>query len=140
MSNNSVGRLDSRMRDAFKRFASPKVYSISTVTADKNVTGIGAGNVPETGAIFENTGAAGTVTLTMSSAQIIGTNFSIAVVVAQEVRLVPNTGGTFIVNGAIQTADKYISVTAIGDKIDVIYLGGTNWLVQDNGATVTVEA
>jgi len=92
----------------------------------------------QTGSLITNLGAAGTVTITLPPGARIGDTFDFAVLVAQELRIDPNT--QTINASAGQTADKYITANAIGESITVTYLGSDEWAVTGEVGTWTVEA
>lgn len=80
--------------------------------------------------MFDNTGAAGTVVLTLP-AIAPGYMFGLRAVVAQVLRFTSNEGGNVIGTSATQTS---VSVTAIGGVI-WIYSNpaGTKWIVEQHG-------
>lgn len=106
----------------FKRFRS--VTSNYTVLSTDNFT------------MFDNTGAAGTVVLTLP-AIANGYMFGLRATVAQVLRFTSNEGSNVIGTSATQTS---VSVTAIGGVI-WIYSDptGTKWIVEQHG-TQTITA
>ena len=79
------------------------------------------------GAIITNTGASGAVTLTSPGAVVpVGWNFKQVVTAAQNFVFDPLTAAC-IVKGAIQTADKTVTIADEGDFIHWVW-DGTYWI------------
>jgi hypothetical protein len=96
------------------------------------------------GAIVTNKGASASVTLTAPSGTVpIGWHVSIAVMADQAFLFdpKPDTAGVYI-KGAAQAAGKYISMTDIGDFVELVW-DGTDWLaiagISGADADITVQ-
>ena len=87
--------------------------------------------------MFDNTGAAGTVILTLP-AIANGYLFGLRAAAAQVIRFTSNEGSNIISTGLTDTS---VSVTAIGG---VIYIysnpAGTKWIVEDHGSQTITTA
>lgn len=110
-------------------FGTPVAYTgdATLVAADlnKNVT---------------NTGASGTVVLTLPAvAGLAGSILHVEVTAAQIVRLLP-VAGTAICLGGSSVVTKYLNIAGvIGNMVDV-YCDGTRWLVVNRDGVITKEA
>lgn len=96
------------------------------------------------GAIITNKGASGSVTITAPSSGIsAGFNVTIACMADQVLAFdpKPDTASVYV-KGAAQVAGKYISVTDIGDFVQLVW-DGTDWLaftsISGADADITVE-
>lgn len=87
-----------------------------------------------------NTGAAGTVTLTLPAVSgLAGYIFHVELTVAQVVRLDP-AGTESIYLGGSGVAGKYANIAGvIGNMVDV-YCDGTRWLIVNRDGVITKEA
>jgi len=87
-----------------------------------------------------NTGAAGTIVLTLlAAASAAGMAFRIQCTAAQIVRLLPQTGEKIYLGGS-GVASKYLNIAAvIGNYVDV-YCDGEKYLVTSYSGVVTKEA
>lgn len=110
-------------------FGTPVAYTgdATLVAADlnKNVT---------------NTGASGTVVLTLPAVTgLTGYILHVEVTAAQIVRLLP-VSGTAIALGGSAVVTKYLNIAGvIGNMVDV-YCDGTRWLVVNRDGVITKEA
>lgn len=87
-----------------------------------------------------NTGASGTITLTLPAiAGTAGSVLHVDLTVAQVVRLLP-VAGTAIALGGSAVVTKYLNIAGvIGNMVDV-YSNGTAWLVVGRDGVITKEA
>jgi hypothetical protein len=117
--------------------APPLVAPDASVTA-KTTTGNLA--IADYGVNLTNTGAGGTIVLTLlAAAAAAGMSLRVYVTVAQIVRLLPQTGEKIYLGGS-GTATKYLNIAAvIGNFVDV-YCDGEKYLVQGYSGVVTKEA
>lgn len=119
---DDIGNMQGNHWFPWKKFAT-KTAAYSIVAAD-NMT------------MFDNTGAAGTVVLTLP-AIANGYFFGLRAAAAQVIRFTSNEGGNIIGTGLTDTS---VSVTAIGGVIWVYTNpAGTKWIVEQHGTqTITV--
>lgn len=92
----------------------------------------------ESGSIHTNSGATGTIALTLPSSAPAGTNFSFLVQAAQELRVDPGTAA--IRDDSGQTADKYKAADAIGECLSLVVDSSGDWLTTAKHGTWTEEA
>ncbi len=90
--------------------------------------------------IATNTGASGTITLTLPAVSgLAGYLLHVELTVAQIVRVDP-AGTEAIFLGGSGVAGKYLNIAAvIGNMVD-IYCDGTRWLVVNRDGVITKEA
>lgn len=91
----------------------------------------------ETDSIHSNSGATGTITLTLPTITISGVKFTFAVQAAQELRIDPAAATIFDDSG--QTADKYKTANAIGECMVIISNSSGDWYVIAKSGTWTEE-
>lgn len=90
--------------------------------------------------ITTNTGAAGTITLTLPAVSgLAGYCQRVALTVAQVVRLDP-AGTESIYLGGSGVAGKYVNIAGVIGNYCNIYCDGTQWLVLDYAGVLTKEA
>ncbi len=90
--------------------------------------------------ITTNTGASGTITLTLPSvAGLTGYTQKIGLTVAQIVRIDPAGTEAIFLNGS-GVAGKYVNIAAVIGNYVNIYCNGTSWVVVDYAGVVTKEA
>jgi len=90
-------------------------------------------------ATFINTGATGTVVLTLPPASI-GLKYHFRVTTAQELRISPNGSDTIAINGTQQAAGKYITANAIGELCTLECVVTGQWEQTNSLGTWTAEA
>jgi hypothetical protein len=87
----------------------------------------------QSGSVYSNLGATGTVTLTLPASASAGTTFSFAVQESQELRIDP--GAATIRDDSGQTADKYKSANTIGAALTVVADPNGDWVtIAKNGS------
>lgn len=87
-----------------------------------------------------NTGAAGTITLTLPAVSgLTGKTLHVEVTAAQIVRIDP-AGSESIFLGGSGVAGKYLNIAAVIGNMADIYCDGTQWLVVNRCGVVTKEA
>jgi len=96
--------------------------------------------ITDYGKNITNTGASGTVVLTLLAAALAaGMSFRVQITAAQIVRLLPATGEKIYLGGS-GVASKYLNVAAvIGNYVDV-YCDGEKYLVTGYSGVITKEA
>jgi len=117
--------------------APPLVDPAATVV-EKAATGNLA--ITDYGKNLNNTGAVGTIVLTLlAAANAAGLPLRVYVTVAQIIRLQPQSGEKIYLAGS-GVADKYLNIAAtIGNYVDV-FCDGEKYLVQDYAGVVTKQA
>jgi len=108
-----------------------------TVVANTATGNITAGNL---GKIHTNTGASGTIVLTLPAvAGLTGSHVKIAVTAAYIIQVMPQTGEKIYLNGS-GVATKYLNIAAtVGNFVDIV-CDGTDWLVINYAGVLTKEA
>lgn len=91
------------------------------------------------GSIITNLGATGAITLTLPTTKKKGITYFIFVAAAYELIVDPGANH-FIVNGAVQTDDKYISADDEGEWGMVVSDGNGDWLFFLGTGTWTVQS
>ena len=87
-----------------------------------------------------NTGAAGTIVLTLpSAAKCKEQKMKVYLTVAQDVRLTPQTGEKIFLAGS-GTATKYLSITGVIGNYCVVFCDGQSFYVTDYSGVLTKEA
>jgi len=92
----------------------------------------------ESGSIHSNLGATGTLTLTLPTLPVQGTEFIFAVQAAQELRIDP--AAATIRDDSGQTADRYKSAATIGATLTLVADGNGDWATIAKNGTWTEEA
>ena len=92
----------------------------------------------ESGSVHSNLGATGEITLTLPDDATAGCKFFFVVMAAFELRIDPGAGHAIYINGALQTADYYITADAINESV-MLVSDGTNWVAIGAVGTWTVE-
>jgi len=112
-----------------------RLATVSAKTADYTV--LAASDLDK---IFSNTGASGTVVLTLPKASDAkGHCLTINLLAAQIVRALPVTGEAVNLNGSA-VVTKYLNIAAvIGNYVD-LYSDGVQWIVTGYSGVVTKEA
>lgn len=115
----------------------PIVSPKATVEANTADATLAAANF---GKIQTNTGASGTIVLTLPAASTVaGKAIKVALTVAQIVRVKPATGEKVYLTGS-GVASKYLNIAGvIGNYVD-IYCDGTDFLVVGGDGVLTKEA
>lgn len=96
--------------------------------------------VDDFGKINTNTGASGTIVLTLpAAATVIGKTIKIQVTAAQIVRLLPQTGEKIYLGGD-GVATKYLNIAGVIGNFADVYSDGTDYLVTNYAGVLTKEA
>ena len=97
--------------------------------------------VAESGSLHTNTGAAGTITISLPAATA-GLEFLFAVGAAQQLRIDPNGSETISLpsNGVPGAAGKYLVADAIGETVSLVCASAGSWRVMGFTGTWTAEA
>lgn len=110
--------------------------TVTAKTADYTVT-IADLKLPT---IFTNTGAGGTIVLTLPAvAAAKGYVILVNVLAAQIVRLLPATGEVVNYNGSV-VVTKYLNVAGVIGNYVEVFCDGVHWIVRDANGVVTKEA
>lgn len=112
----------------------PALHAVQAVTSNTTLT------AAQSGRLVHNTGAAGAVTVSLPAAPAVGTFYRFGVGVAQELRIDPANGDSVVINGAVQTAGKYITADDEAESCELVYIGSNRWLARHVTGTWTVEA
>lgn len=113
-----------------------RTATATTKTADYTVT-VADLALPT---IFNNTGDAGTMVLTLPAvARAKGKVIKVALTAAQIVRLLPQTGEAVNLNGSA-VVTKYLNVAGVIGNYVECYCDGTQWVVTNYAGVVTKEA
>src|SRR4051812_25725650 len=119
-------------------FATPPLRVRPDATVQAN-TADGTLTVANGGKIQTNTGAAGTITLTLPAvAASAGSAIKVQVTAAQIVRLDP-TGTEKAYLGGDGVAGKYVQIAAVIGNYADLYCDGQYWLVTGYSGVVTKE-
>lgn len=92
----------------------------------------------ESGSVHSNSGATGTITLTLPTVKVSGVKFTFAIQAAQELRIDP--AAATILDDSGQTSDKYKTANAIGECLVVISNSDGDWIVIAKYGTWTEQA
>lgn len=94
----------------------------------------------ENGTVHTNTGATGTITLTLPAA-VVGLHYYFKVGAAQELRLDPNGTETISLpsSGVPGAAGKYLVADAIGETVHLLCAVAANWCVMGYTGTWSAE-
>lgn len=115
----------------------PQVSPKGTVVPQ---TGNATLTTDDMGKIQTNTGAAGTITLTLpTAASCIGKAMKVQLTDAQVVRLDPN-GSEKIYLGGSGVAGKYLNIAGVIGNFAEIYSDGVDWIVSAYSGVLTKEA
>jgi hypothetical protein len=94
----------------------------------------------KTETIISNTGASGTIVITLPSvASAKGYVLLLNVLATQIVRALPQTGEAVNYNGSA-VVTKYLNIAAVIGNYATLYCDGTQWIVTDANGVVTKEA
>lgn len=95
----------------------------------------------ESGTWHTNTGASGTITITLPAATV-GLRYSFAVGAAQQLRIDPNGTETISLpsTGVPGAAGKYLVADAVGENVQLACLIAGNWSVLGYTGSWTSEA
>jgi hypothetical protein len=111
--------------------------SATSVTAQAATATLVASDFGKT---HTNTGASGTIVLTLPAASAVSGNFiRVQLTVAQIVRLTPVTGEK-IYFGGDGVASKYLNIAGVIGNYAVVYSDGASFHVIDEAGVVTKEA
>lgn len=110
-------------------------YVTEAHTADDTLT------AAESGSTHSNTGAAGTITITLPAATV-GLEFSFYVGAAQQLRIDPNGSETISLpsTGVAGAAGKYLVADAVGETVRLLCPKAGTWAVMGFTGTWTAEA
>jgi formate-dependent phosphoribosylglycinamide formyltransferase (GAR transformylase) len=110
------------------------VLGVEAHTADDTLT------VAENGTCHTNTGASGTVVLTLPAATV-GLRFVFGVGAAQALRIDPAGSETISLpsSGVPGAAGKYLEADAVGETVDLACLVAGNWSVLGFTGTWTAQ-
>lgn len=90
--------------------------------------------------ILTNTGASGTVVLTLpAAANVSGDGIKVQITVAQIVQLTPATGEKIYLGGS-GVASKYLNIAGVIGNYADIYSDGTDYIVTNYSGVLTKEA
>lgn len=94
----------------------------------------------DSGKVFTNLGAGGQVTFSLPLATV-GLHYTFKVMVAQEIRLDPQTGEqiTDPADGILASAGEYITANALTEFIHIACFTATEWDVLEVSGTWTEE-
>lgn len=82
----------------------------------------------QSGTTFTNLGAASPITATLPQNPPKGTAFQFVCMADQALRIAPGPAGGVYIKGAKQADNKYISITDIGDFVDLVADGNGDWV------------
>lgn len=112
----------------------PRTATITTKTADYTIL------ASELNSVFDNTGDAGTMVLTLPAVKdSIGKCLTINLLAAQIVRLLPVTGEAVNLNGSA-VVTKYLNIAGVIGNYADLYCDGVQWIVTGYSGVVTKEA
>lgn len=115
----------------------PQVSPKGTVEAQAATADL---EVSDFGKINTNTGASGTIVLTLpAAATVAGKTIKIQLTVAQIVRLLPQTGEKIYLGGS-GVATKYLNIAGVIGNYAEVYSDGTDYLVTAYSGVLTKEA
>lgn len=98
----------------------------------------------QSGAVFTNLGATGTITATLPASPLAGTSLRFVCVADQEFRIAPGPSSGIYIKGAKQADGKYVAISDIGDFIHLVADQNSDWVsvasINGADADITVEA
>lgn len=110
----------------------PGVFSlVRELTADTTLT------AADSGGVFTNLGASGTITVSLPSAPPAGLRYTFSVATAQQLRIDPGNSDAFYWSGAKQTDGAYLWADDEGESITVVSLSTGDWLTVSPVGTWT---
>lgn len=116
------------------------VDSLSTMTTVKANTADANMAVADFGKNNTNTGAGGTITLTLpTAASTKDQAFRIQVTVAQIVRLLPQTGEAIYLGGS-GVVTKYLNIAGVIGNYANVYSNGASYFVTNYAGVLTKES
>ena len=116
------------------------IYALSPKTSVKANSSTGSIAIADFPKNNTNTGASGTIALTLPSASDVKGKFiRIQITVAQIVQLVPASGEKIYLGGD-GVADKYLAIAGVIGNYALIYSDGTDFLVMDYSGVLTKQA
>lgn len=114
-----------------------RVSAKATVEANTANATLAAANF---GKIQTNTGASGTITLTLPAASTVGgCAVRVAVTAAQIIQLIPASGEKIYLNGS-GVADKYAQIAGVIGNFIEVYSDGVDYVVTDYAGIATKQA
>jgi hypothetical protein len=98
----------------------------------------------QSGTVHTNLGASGAIVATLPQSPPKGTTFKFVCMADLELRLAPGAAGGIYVKGAKQPDNKYVSVTDIGDFVELVADGNGDWVatasISGADGDISVEA
>ena len=119
----------SHMQSMLRSQPNPLRLIHKSVIADQTL------NAEDTGAVIDNSGATGTVVITLPTGPGEGVTFRFHVTAAYIMRITPGTSDGFFYDGSQQTDGYYIDLTRIGTWMEVTSDVDGNWVTQFQGTT-----
>lgn len=111
-----------------------RLATVTTKTADYTITAAQLNN------IFDNTGDAGTMVLTLPAVKdSLGKCLLVNILAAQIVRLLPVSGEIINLNGSV-VVTKYLNIAGVIGNYADLYCDGVQWIVTGYSGVVTKEA
>lgn len=111
-----------------------RLATVTTKTSDYTIT------VAQLNSIFDNTGDAGTMVLTLPAVKdSIGKCLLVNILAAQIVRLLPVTGEIINLNGSV-VVTKYLNIAGVIGNYAALYCDGVQWIVTAYAGVLTKEA
>lgn len=104
---------------------------VRELTADTTLT------AADSGGVFTNLGASGTITVSLPSAPPAGIRYTFIVAAAQQLRIDPGSSDAFYWSGAKQTDGAYLWADDEGESITVVSLSTGDWLTGHPTGTWT---
>lgn len=92
----------------------------------------------ESGGFFTNSGASGSVTMTLPASPLIGTEYTFAVLAAQNFVVDANTGQTIRIAGSTSTSGGTATNATIGGILKIKAVSTTLWLAEYSTGTWTL--
>lgn len=136
LSQSSKGKYATLLKSIFYPQAKRMGSTVLAKTADYTVTLADL----KTQTIINNTGASGTIVLTLPSvASSDGYVLLVNILAAQIVRLLPQTGEAVNYNGSA-VVTKYFQIAGTIGNYAELYCNGSQWLVIGGNGVLTKEA